>query len=230
MADNTQANVGSGGDIIATDDIGGGVKVQRVKTTWGPDGTMNDADVASGKPLPVQLRSAGGDEVTLAHDAVDAGGPIKVGHRAIAHGTNPTAVAAGDRTDWFANRAGVPWVMGGHPNILTLEVEYTSAQTNAAIITVGSGVKIVVTQIQALCANANSVDVAARIGFATATTPTTTGVVLTHPGIAPGSGVSRGSGAGILGVGGDGEDLRITSGAPTSGALRVLVSYYTIES
>jgi len=230
MSDNTQANLGAGGDLIATDDIGGGVKVQRVKTTWGPDGTMNDADVASGKPLPVQLRTAAGGEVTLDHDSVDAGGPIKVGHRAIAHGTNPTAVAAGDRTDGFANRAGVPWVMGGHPNILTLEAEYTSAQTNAAIITVGSGAKIVVTQIQALCANSNSVDVAARIGFATATTPTTTGVVLTHPGIAPGSGVSRGDGSGILGVGADGEDLRITSGAATSGALRILVSYYTIES
>lgn len=59
MADNVAITAGSG-TTIAADDIGGGVLVQRTKTTWGPDGTANDADVASGKPLPVQLRAATG--------------------------------------------------------------------------------------------------------------------------------------------------------------------------
>lgn len=47
------------GSSVATDDIAG-VQYQRVKATWGPDGTANDADTASGKALPVQVRSATG--------------------------------------------------------------------------------------------------------------------------------------------------------------------------
>jgi hypothetical protein len=62
MADNVAITAGSG-TTIAADDIAG-VLVQRVKTTWGPDGTMNDADVATGKPLPVQLRSPTGTDLT----------------------------------------------------------------------------------------------------------------------------------------------------------------------
>lgn len=166
----------------------------------------------------------------IAHDGVDAGNPVKVGAIAIAHGTNPTAVAAADRTNLYANRAGIPFVLGGHPNIITLEAAYTAAQTDVAIVTVGAGAKIVVTAIAALCDNANTVDVGFRIGFAAATTPTTTGVVLTHPGVSPGSGYNRGDGSGILGVGADGEDLRITSEVPTTGSIRILVSYFTIES
>lgn len=166
----------------------------------------------------------------VAHDAVDAGNPQKIGMRAIAHGSNPTAVAAADRTDWLANRHGVPWVIGGHPNIVTVRANYTAAQTDTAIVTVSAGTKIVVTRCSVTADNANTVDVAARVGFGTANTPTTTGVILSHPGIAKGSGVVEGSGAGILGVGADNEDLRITSEVPTTGSIDVVVSYYTIES
>lgn len=164
------------------------------------------------------------------HDAVDAGELVGIGLRAIAHGTNPTAVAAADRTVWFANRAGVPFILGGHPNIVTLEAAYTTAQTDIAVVTVAAGLKIAVTQIQAVTDEATTVGVGLRVGFAAVTTPTTTGVILTHPGMVPGAGVSRGDGSGILGVGADGEDLRITSDVPTTGSLRILVSYFTIES
>ncbi|OQW34860.1 MAG: hypothetical protein A4E20_01400 [Nitrospira sp. SG-bin2] len=54
MADNTQLNAGTGGDIIASDDIGPGVKYQRVKLTLGADG-VNDGDVASGNPMPTNM-------------------------------------------------------------------------------------------------------------------------------------------------------------------------------
>lgn len=166
----------------------------------------------------------------VAHDSADAGEPVKVGHKAIAHGTNPTAVTANDRTNWYANRHGIPFVLGGHPNAITLEAEYTAAQTNAAIITISTGSKIIVTQALMDADNANSVDVGFRVGFATATTPTTTGVVLTHPGVPKGGGVSRGNGSGIIGIGADDEDLRITSEVPTSGAIRVNITYFTIDS
>lgn len=59
MADNTTITAGTG-TTIAADDIGAGVLAQRVKPVWGPDGTGNDVDVASGKAMPVQVRSATG--------------------------------------------------------------------------------------------------------------------------------------------------------------------------
>ena len=199
---------------------------------------IGDVDVLSLPALAAGTNNIGDVDVltlpgvagTVAHDGVDSGNPLKVGYKAIAHGTNPTAVAANDRSDAYCNRAGVPWVIGGHPNIVTVEAAYTGAQTNVAIVTVAAGLKLVVTQIQATCDESNTVGVGLRVGFATATTPTTTGVVLTHPGMVPGSILSRGDGSGILGVGADDEDLRITSEVPTGGSLRILVSYYTIES
>jgi hypothetical protein len=166
----------------------------------------------------------------VAHDAIDSGNPHKIGYKAIAHGANPTAVAAADRTDAYSNRHGIPFVLGGHPNVITLEAAYTGAQTDTAIVSVAGGAKIIVTQIQMTADNANTVDVGFRVGFGATNTPTTTGVVLTHPGVAPGSGISRGDGSGILGVGGDGEDLRVTSEVPTTGSIRILVTYFTIES
>lgn len=50
MADNTTLNAGSGGDVIASDDIAG-VKFQRIKLVHGIDG-VNDGDVSSANPLP----------------------------------------------------------------------------------------------------------------------------------------------------------------------------------
>lgn len=58
MADNTTLNLGTGGDVIATDDVttlngaaSTGIKVQRVKVGHGADGTHSDATVTN--PLPV---------------------------------------------------------------------------------------------------------------------------------------------------------------------------------
>jgi len=50
MADNTTINLGSGGDVIASDDILG-VKHQRVKVEFGADGVATDVSAAN--PLPV---------------------------------------------------------------------------------------------------------------------------------------------------------------------------------
>lgn len=56
MADNTQINPGSGGDIISTDDLGSGIKVQRVKIQTGTDGTATD--VSASNPVPVSDNGA----------------------------------------------------------------------------------------------------------------------------------------------------------------------------
>lgn len=166
----------------------------------------------------------------IAHDGVDAGNPVKLGGKAVAHSSNPTAVAAADRTDWIFNRHGIPFMIGGHPNVITIEAAYTAAQTDTALVTISTGSKIVVTQVQVIADAANTVKPQARVGFGTANTPTTTGVVLTHPGIPAGGGVSRGNGSGIIGIGADNEDLRVTCAVPTTGSLRVIATYYTIES
>lgn len=304
MADNVDITPGTG-KTIATDDIAG-VQYQRVKVTWGPDATANDADVATGKPLPAQLREPDGTDValagklgsltetapstdtassglngrlqriaqrltsmiallptalgangglkiegvasgtvvpvslagsnavdgTVAHDSPDADAPIKVGMKAIAHGTNPTAVAAADITNWFASRAGVPFVIGGHPNVLTLKhTTITTAVTDAAIVTISAGLKIVVTRLTVTLDNASTVFPSVVIGFGTTNTPTTTGVLASHGGVPAGGGFTIGDGAGILGVGADNEDLRVTTvGNATGNGLQITVSYYTIES
>lgn len=55
MADNTVLNAGTGGDTIATDDIGG-VKHQRVKAGFGADGAY--ADAHNSNPFPVVQHGA----------------------------------------------------------------------------------------------------------------------------------------------------------------------------
>ncbi|MGI9460112.1 MAG: hypothetical protein ACR2NF_08955 [Pirellulales bacterium] len=174
----------------------------------------------------------------VAHDAVDSDFPIKVGLKALAHSSNPTAVAAGDVTDWYANRHGMPFVSCGHPNTVTRVYRATGAQTDDDMLgAIGTGTKIVLTRVQTRLDEATTVGVGFRIGFAATTLPTEPAdgagaddIVEAHPGLVPGGGTNNGNGCGIVAVGGDGEELRITNGAPTSGGLKVLVSYYTIES
>jgi hypothetical protein len=63
MVDNVSITPGTG-VTIAADDIGSGFLAQRVKPVWGPDGTGNDVDVATGKPMPVQLRASTGQTLS----------------------------------------------------------------------------------------------------------------------------------------------------------------------
>lgn len=137
------------------------------------------------------------------------------------------------------NRAGVQFVIAGHPDILTTEFMWDAGNTMAsdAVITIVPSLKIIVTQIAALCDAANSGAVGVRVGFATTTLAvepsngaSASTIVLTHPGIAAGSGYNRGSGAGMLGIGGDGEDLRIIAEDPAGGKCRLMVSHYTVGS
>jgi len=65
LADNVAITAGSG-TTIATDDIAG-VQVQRVKPTWGADGTATDTQVS--QPLPVQS-SIESSQMTMAGTVV----------------------------------------------------------------------------------------------------------------------------------------------------------------
>jgi hypothetical protein len=199
----------------------------RTATTLGASVVLH----AQGDAKATMLNIVGGVAGNVAHDAIEVGYPVATGALAVAHNAAPTAVAAADRVRAIANRHGVPFIIGGHPHVQTTRLQFTAAQTNTALITVSAGTKIVVTALQVTLDNASTVFPSVLIGFAAATTPTSTGVIAAHGGIPAGGGFSRGDGSGILGIGADGEDLRITtSGVATGNGVEVVVTWYEVPS
>lgn len=102
-----------------------------------------------------------------------------------------------------------------------------AAASNQVLIAGVAGSKIVVSRITFVCSNTVSVDVAARVGFHTTTTPAVASCFAGHPGIkaATGGGVVEGTGGGALAIGGDGESLLLTSSISTGGSLYVFGTY-----
>lgn len=168
MADNVAFTPGTGA-TGATDDVGG-VHYPRVKVVWGPDGTVNDADVASGKPIPAQLRvsdgtawtygagsvTAGTPRVThasddplvtlvtgVAHDAADSGNASKIGARAKGALSGITLVSADDRTDIFAGLDGVQIARPHCPleDLVSAVVACTSGANTSAVGAQGANIK-----------------------------------------------------------------------------------------
>jgi hypothetical protein len=105
MADNTILNPGSGGDVIATDDLGA-VKVQRVKVGFGTDG--NYADVHAGNPMPVDGAVEIADQPAI-DSAISGTAVVGVAGRASA--TAPAAVDAGDAQYVWLTTAGAVHVV-----------------------------------------------------------------------------------------------------------------------
>ena len=101
MADNTTLNAGSGGDVIASDDIGG-VKHQRVKLSLGADGTAADAPVGGGT-------EAGVLRVTLASDST---GVVSVDDNGSSLTIDGTVTAVGAAAE-DAAASGNPVLVGG---------------------------------------------------------------------------------------------------------------------
>jgi hypothetical protein len=104
--------------------------------------------------------------------------------------------------------------------------------TDTAIVaSISAGTKVVVTRVTVSLDNASTVFPTVLIGFGATNTPTTTGVIFAHGGFPAGGQATIGDGSGIIGVGGDGEELRITTTGNASGnGLQVTVSYHLIES
>ena len=140
-------------------------------------------------------------------------------------------------------------VSGGQPDILkllTLEYEFgTAAATDFKLLDVAAGTRIVVVRCTFTVSAACTVNCGVRIGFGatsgatglstigtSAGSPTAAQMVLSHPKVAPGSGVSEGTGNPYapLSVGVDGCDLYLSCDASTGGKARVMVTYYTIPS
>jgi hypothetical protein len=175
------------------------------------------------------------DDPVFADDAaftVESSKVMVQGLLAVAHGADPNALDAGDAGAPVCNRHHVPFTIGGHPNVLTLKhTTITTAVTDAAIVTVSAGTKIVVTRLTLTLDNASTVFPTVLVGFGTANTPTTTAVLYSHGGFPAGGGQSVGDGSGIIGVGADDADLRVTTtGNATGNGLQITVSYYTVPS
>jgi hypothetical protein len=196
-------------------------------------GTNNDV-VVSGTVTVTDGLNIEGD---VAHDTADSGNPVKIGGVAVSGSATPASVAAGDRTRFIANQHGIPYSINGHPNLITREYDFgTAAQTdvNLAAAAVAADERIYITRIEVLCDNANTVAVSARVGFGTANVPAASatgvsGMIASHPGIAPGSGIICGNGSAIIAVGGAGEEPRITTSAATTGNTHVIISYFLID-
>ena len=166
MADNTTLNAGTGGDTIATDDIAG-VKYPIQKLAFGAldaavlavagagavtTGTQRNT-LASDDPAVVALQimddwdNAASDGASVsgdvAHDAADAGEPIKVGGRAQA--TAPTAVSLdGDRVNaWFL-------LNGAQATVLTAAGALIGGDA-------ANGLDVDVTRLPALAAGTNNI-------------------------------------------------------------------------
>jgi hypothetical protein len=77
MADNTTINAGTGGDTIASDDIGG-VKHQRVKVEFGADGSASDVSTSNGLPIQGIQDSRSTGTITTSSSVV---GPVAVSNR-----------------------------------------------------------------------------------------------------------------------------------------------------
>lgn len=216
-------------------------------------GTWNINNISGTISLPTNAATSGNqstmitalqllDDAIVTDDAAFTVGTTKVnmaGGYVVAHGANPDAADAGDAGAILMNRHRIPFMLGGHPNLQSAEYITTAAQTNDNVLPlISAGTKYVITGITVTASAANTVNTSVRLGFGTAAVPTqgasgadaVTKVILSHPGIAPGSGVSKGHAGGIVGIGGDGEELYITCSVPTGGSVVVQVDYYTIES
>lgn len=75
MADNTTLNAGTGGDVIATDDITG-VKHQQVKVEWGVDGTATPVSAAN--PMPVVQTGTHAVNATLGAETTKVIGTVNL--------------------------------------------------------------------------------------------------------------------------------------------------------
>jgi hypothetical protein len=162
--------------------------------------------------------------------ATDAGNPVKIGALAVAHGTSPTAVTAGQRVNAASNRQGILFTIPGHPNIVTSAVTFTAAQTDRVLVANSAGTKIVLWAYSVKTSDANTVDVSARLGISATAVPadSATGLVDTHPAIAAGSGFA--GGPGIMGIGADAEQLLFTCSVPTGGSIQCAYKWYTVPS
>jgi hypothetical protein len=110
---------------------------------------IGDVDVTSitGVTMSNAAIQTTGDE---AHDAPDAGNPVKIGGKAKNFdGTAPgSVVAEDDRTDFINDVYGRQFVETSHPNLWDVSADYAAAQTNTTVKAApGAGLKLYITDV-----------------------------------------------------------------------------------
>ena len=114
---------------------------------------------------------------------------------------------------------------------------FDAQQTDAKLVDVTATQRAIVYFAGVTCANSNTVDVAARIGFGVTTLPTITlnsltgtpGILFKHSGIAKGGGAMAPIAAGMAVSGAANEDIRLTCTVPTGGGLDVWLVYDVVD-
>lgn len=230
-------NPGKGGGRARTSAIGAVANDDRVDQIMTPTGGLMVAGAQAGNPTNIEVSAAGSVlvEGNISHDIPETGRPISTGLNAAEFNSDPPQVSAdNDRVRAIATPQGIQFVLGGHPNLITKEYMTTTVQTNSILIpSVAAGSQVIITEIEVLVSSACTVKPQVRIGFGTSGVPgepttgtLTSNMVLSHPGIAAGSGVVRGNGSGIVAIGGDGMELRLACDVPTGDKITVILSYY----
>lgn len=227
---------GAGPTVLRTVTATDSLELEKLDTVISTLDTMQTSleDLADIKIANENLSAA---VVGVAHDAAAGSvNPALMGGYAKALGSNPTGVGDGDAVRAHYLRAGIPFVMGGHPNIIVRShriEDADNAQTDLGALTVSGGSRIVITQIHVRAAKTNSGNVRVLVGFGASAVPTPveTGVndLIIDELLGPGDGHQIGNGSGIIAIGGDGDDLRITCDDPSAGSITVGYSYFTIE-
>lgn len=162
----------------------------------------------------------------VAHDAVDSGNPVKVGYKAKNYGSLPTAVADADRAGGYSDKYGAPFVNLGSSYVRIKNLQWSSDQTNAAVITAGASEIVRVYSITInIDYDTQSVQTV-TVGFGATTTPTTDGCLFDNQGIIPG--VYSREFKQVCGAAG--EDVRITTTGYTAGVNSVTIEYDIITS
>lgn len=118
MADNTTLNTGTGGDVIATDDIAG-VKYQRVKIVLGADG-VNSGDVSSSNALPIS--DNGGSLTVDGTVAATQSGTWTLGAN--------SGIDIGDVTINNVDAGPVPVKIGDGTNYLVVDTLHNDGESN----------------------------------------------------------------------------------------------------
>lgn len=135
------------------------------------------------------------------------------------------------------SNSGIPFSIGGNPNIISAEYFSSGNITDDNILpTISAGSKYVITCITVSASNTNSTGANVRIGFGSSSVPAqgatnadaVNKIIMSLPGMSPGATIVKGNGGGIVGMGGDAEELRVTISNMSSGNLTIVVDYYVI--
>jgi hypothetical protein len=227
VADNTTIDAGSGGDVIATDDIGG-VKYQRVKISQGADGSATDVGIGGGTEATALRVTVASDSTgvvsvddggaTLSID--DGGGNISIddgGNTITVDGTVTANLGATDTAALAAIETAVEGTLTVDSELTTADLDTGAGTDTRAVVglagTASGGAQLIPgSSTDGLLVNLGTNNDVTVSGVATAANQTT---VIGHL-----DGVE-----GLLTtIDGDTGTLAVTGGGTEAGALRVTLA------